>query len=685
MLSQHLIEIVKLVLFVKLSHSFKLPKHNVLSYYKTINNVFLTNPFNHTTSYGIYVAGQTITIDIPSDIVNVYDILNWKVVNVVKNRLMFVHNNKPLILIDQKTIRRMNHSNGLSDSIIAFGDNEALHVPTIFNPNLTGPVPKWNYIELLHFDDEKEKVSVIRSLPWRKNDDWKFIKEWKMTDYTHFNDKLYLLIKRSIWNEKAAKVTQEISIIRMCLDKGRELISSAIEIRYTLPDFFIEIIDSNFKLYPYRNTTNSSQNLTLNVIRQFNSTHYHESEHSIPQFEELFERGAKICASGNESNTVTLLQNHLRFESSECKKSTHKLCSSNDNFIPSFDITNEEAVIVSPIYFLENYHPLSNKYQFVSLQHPFYQMWSITIDNMKMLGSSHICYSSESFHYCNSTNQVELQYFVNQRPLGGFFVTKLTNQIIFVDKAVKCEQLTSCIYCIMYGLYFNCVWSNSICTYDDQPKNKIHLTVDHCFKIVQISPLNFTSSSSNFTVVLDEALDITKPQEYLVIEAGSHNHCTNVKINGTIIKCSMNQADSGEFNVHVNLMSDNYVDVAMISAKSTDKVTIFASGSEYIYPLIVIIFLILSYILLCSFLVMAYLRCNEELIERFRKFFRLKKATEFFGANKTLTQVKSQILSSTMKSLTDSTFTNEPSTKMVKSWTTMPSVSQQLYISKQVH
>ncbi|XP_025016838.1 uncharacterized protein LOC112538971 [Tetranychus urticae] len=203
----HLITILSLALLNRTSHPFSATKHNIISYYKTVNNVFLTNPENHTTSYG------ETTVDIPSSVANVYDIVKWKVVNVDEDRLMFVHKNKPQILVDQKRIKKMEYFGDLSDSVISLGDNAILHVPTIFNPELTEPVHKCNYIVLLYFDAENESVRVIDSLPWLKDDDWKLIKEWKMSNYIHFDNKLFLLILRSIWNEKAAKVTQDTSII----------------------------------------------------------------------------------------------------------------------------------------------------------------------------------------------------------------------------------------------------------------------------------------------------------------------------------------------------------------------------------------------------------------------------------------------------------------------------------------
>uniref|UniRef100_A0A158P5E9 Uncharacterized protein n=1 Tax=Tetranychus urticae TaxID=32264 RepID=A0A158P5E9_TETUR len=199
MLIPYFVTILQLILSIEYSYSFKRFKHTQLKYYKAQNSVSFRS-LDNLTSYDIYVAGESITIQIPTSVVNVSDIVNWKVVNLKKDRLMFVHKNKPQILIDQKTIRPMKlkpGTNPLTGPIIVFSDNETLHVPTIFNPNLTEPVPELNYIELLHFDDQSAEVSVLRSLPMLK-DDWKFIKAWKMMDYIHFDDKLYLLIKRSI-------------------------------------------------------------------------------------------------------------------------------------------------------------------------------------------------------------------------------------------------------------------------------------------------------------------------------------------------------------------------------------------------------------------------------------------------------------------------------------------------------
>uniref|UniRef100_A0A158P547 Uncharacterized protein n=1 Tax=Tetranychus urticae TaxID=32264 RepID=A0A158P547_TETUR len=700
-----LIWVFKFCLLICITYSFRTPKHDSLFYYKTHDSVFLTNPTSHTTSYGIYVAGKTITIDIPTSVANVFDILNWKVVSLNKIRLMFVHNNRPYILINQEIIREMEYSGELSGSIIAFGDNEALHVPTIFNPNLIEPVPKWNYIELLYFDDQSEEVSVKRSLPRLGNNDqdWKLISEWKMTDYIHFDNKLYLLIKRSIWNEKAAKATQEISIIRLCLDKGSELISSAVEIHFTRPEFqtnkiidlvFVFIFGPLLLEYP-------RYQLHATQLQSSNNTIYFI--YFISNFVPLFEETANECASG--SSKITLLRQHLRSEVGGCIKTSYKSCSTKENIVPSRNFS-QVGIRRVPTSFNAIYNSraaLVHKIQFVTLPFPYFTAHIFM--HTKPIFSTAICEHKSSStiptctNFINNANpddflqSAQTNFHINKHPYGVLYVNKESNEIFF-DDVKTCAKIHKCTDCIMYGLYSDCIWSNSMCTRDDQPKNKTALTVDHCFKIIKISPLIFNSSSSTIlTIQLDEPpVPDSNSREYIVIKAGPHNHCTNITRNGPFFDCTLNLLESGQFKVDVSLQNDEYADVSTISAASIDQVHIFAPerDPDYKFPAIFILFLGL---LISSISLIAYIKYNKnkKYVNRFKKFSRtrkvkgrkkfsrIKKGKRFAGA-----RVRSKTLSSTMNTLTGSTFTNEPSIRQVTRWSSIRFVPDHLYLSKQI-
>uniref|UniRef100_A0A158P4V8 Sema domain-containing protein n=1 Tax=Tetranychus urticae TaxID=32264 RepID=A0A158P4V8_TETUR len=697
MLIHLLIWTFQFCLLIQKSYSFRNPKHDSLFYYKSRDSVFLTNPENHTTSYGIYVAGQTITVDIPTSVVNVFDILNWKVVNLKRKRLMFVHQNKPYILINQENIREMAYSGKLRGSIIAFGDNEALHVPTIFNPSLTKPIPDWNYIELLHFDVKNEKVSVLRSLPWLK-DDWEFIIEWNMTDYIHFDNKLYLLIKRSILNDDQA-VTQEISIIRLCLDKGRELISSAIEIHFTQEAFESnKIIDLLFVFLfkPFYNETNRYQVHTTQLQPSSNTKFYHV--YYIDHFVSLFEETANACASS--SDDITLLRHHLRSEVVKCKKTSYKSCSNKENIVPSrdvnLDVTGKLSTPLNARYNLRVTVPY--KIEFVALPYPF-DAASILMHDKPFIFSD-ICEYYEArpprcmdigLHSISSDiNQFgEANFHTNKRPYGALFVTKEFNQTFFIPTKA-CSNLKTCTQCIMYGLYFDCIWSNSICARDDQPKNKATLTVDNCFKIINISLLIFDSSAPTIlTIELDKPL-ITASQEYLIIQAGD-NRCTNITMNGAFINCSMDLTESGEFNIDVSLRSDRYADTSIISAVSSDKVHIFASDSDYTLIIILVLFL---WLIINSFaFIFYYGKCNKEHLNRSKKVSRPRKVRRFVGTHSdkkfikffdskkisSITRVSARIVSPTMGALDKSAITNKPSSEQGSLWRTMPSEPRKMH------
>uniref|UniRef100_A0A158P5E8 Uncharacterized protein n=1 Tax=Tetranychus urticae TaxID=32264 RepID=A0A158P5E8_TETUR len=654
MLIPNFVTILQLVLSIEYSYSFNRFKNPQLKYYKAQDSVFFRS-LDNLTLYDIYVAGKSITIHIPTSVVNVSEIVNWKVVNLDKNRLMFVHENKPQILIDQKTIENMTYSGKLSGSIIAFGRNEALHVPTIFNPNLTEPFPKWNYIELMYFDDQNEEVSVLRSLPRLKDDDWKFIKEWKMMDYIHFDDKLYLLIKRIIWNEKASNVTQEISIIRLCLDKGSELISSAIEIRYNRPEFQNnQITGAIFICLSYYVP---EKIFLLITHKTANQTLVHK-RYFFNDFVSLFDKTGQGCASG--ANNYTLMRYHLRSEARGCQKTTYKSCSSNDYTVPSVELKftqiwdyhfifadgvselpgleygydhtfNETHFCHQRIGYIQicieihknfNYDNSIQNIEVFFFGYPFY--WLFLGYNNVRLNESRWCiqYKNYPLLVCPkndgaSKDDLQLHYYFNHRPFALFLVTKNTNRILYQHTYDVCIDYLSCIHCMMYGQSMNCIWSDSRCkTRKDQ---NVTQTVNYCFKITSISPLMFNSSSpETLTIELDKSLELKVPKEYLVIKAGPHNHCTNIKPNHnrSIFNCSMRLSESGKFKIIFSLQNDRYADTISLSALSTQKVVIVVSKGRF---WLLLLFLPL---LFGSFTLITYSNYNKKHGNEFLEFKR---------------------------------------------------------------
>uniref|UniRef100_A0A158P4Z2 Uncharacterized protein n=1 Tax=Tetranychus urticae TaxID=32264 RepID=A0A158P4Z2_TETUR len=672
MLIENLITIFQLVISIDYSYSFKRFKQNHLTYYKAPDSVSFRSEDNLTWC-DIYVAGQTITMYIPTSVVNFSEIVNWKVVNLDKNQLMFVHKNKPQILINQKTIKEMEYSGELSGSIIAFGDNEALHVPTIFNPNLTGPVPEWNYIELLHFDDKNAKVSVLRSLPWIV-DDWKFIREWQMTDYIHFDDKLYLLIKRSIWNEKAAKITQEISIIRLCLDKGTELISSAIEIRYNRPEFQTNQITGAIFICL---TFYKPEKILLLVTKEASNKSLVHTRYFIDDFISLFDKTGQGCASG--ASNYTLMRYHLRSEVRSCLKTTYKNCSSNKNTVPSVQLNFDR---IWPYHFIfargiSDNPPLEYDYNYSLNQTHFCHEsygYMICIEIHKNFNQDNSIQKVEAFFFgypllrlhliyinvrlnesktCNQLNHTflscyrsnytiiddgHLHNYFNHRPPGFFGVTKHTNRI-FYEVYNLCNLYESCIHCMMYGESTNCIWSDSIC---EKKIDNDTRTVINCFKVDRISPLMFNSSSpETLTIEFDKPLNLDDTQEYLDIKAGPHNYCTNIKPyhNGSIFNCSMRLFESGKFKINVSIQNDRYADAITLSALSTEKVDIVVSKGHF---WLLLLFLPL---LFGSFLLITYSNYNNKQCNEFLEFKRstriMKIATKSMKSKKFSVALKS--------------------------------------------
>uniref|UniRef100_A0A158P4X2 Sema domain-containing protein n=1 Tax=Tetranychus urticae TaxID=32264 RepID=A0A158P4X2_TETUR len=716
MLILNLIAILQFFLSIEYSYSFRGFKNTQNTYYKALDSVYFRSfPFNKLPSYDIYVAGDTINIKIPKSVVNVSEIVNWKVVNLRRNKLMFVYKNKPRILIDRKTIRPMKlkpGTNPLTGPIIAFGDNAALHVPTIFNPNLTEPFLKWNYIEYLYFDHKNEEVSVLRSLPRLKDDDWKFIKEWKMMDYIHFDDKLYLLIKRSIWNEKTASVTQEISIIRLCLDKRVELISSAIEIRYNRPEFQNnQITGAIFICLAYYIP---EKIFLLITHKTANQTLVHK-RYFFNDFVSLFDKTGEECASG--ANNYTLMRYHLRSEVRSCQKTTFKSCSSNRNTVPSVEL-NFTQILDYHFIFADGMSELTGLeyaydhtfnethfchqrigYGFIqicieidknfnqddSIQNvevfffgfPFYRLF-LSYNNLRYnesrlceqyVNTSLMCYYKDN---SASKDHLQLHYYFNHRPFGFFHVTEDTNEV-FRKTIVRCLDHLSCIHCMMYGHSMDCIWSDSSCR---ENEDNVTQTVNHCFKITSISPLMFNSTSpETLTIELDRPLEFNDTQEYLDIKAGPNNHCTNITQNHnvSIFKCSMRLSESGKFKISVSLRNYKYADTN-ISALSTEKVDIVAPEVDYL-PIIVSL---VSGLTLISFIIV-YVRSKKQQSKGPKKVTKGKvskfsDSKEKQGSAETIhsvTRVQAKILASRMNTSNDSTIQAKPSNKP---WTSGSSV-----------
>uniref|UniRef100_A0A158P4W4 Sema domain-containing protein n=1 Tax=Tetranychus urticae TaxID=32264 RepID=A0A158P4W4_TETUR len=684
-ISYFLLTIV-LCLFSEIAYSFRTPKHDMIFYYKTPSNVFLTNQNNKTTYYGIYLAGKTIYINVPKSVVNVSDLVNWKVINVDKDRLMFVHQNIPRILIERKTIKNMTYSGKLTGPIIAFGDDEALHVPTILNPHLTEPPVDWNYLELLRFDVESEKVSVIGRLP-AFQDDWKYIAIWKMTDYIHFESKLYLLIMRIIWNEKTANFTQEISIMRLCLVKGIELISSVVEMHFTRPEFntneLHDVIFVHFAGLYNGDTVSKSFYLctTQHLSNQGAMIVYYYFDNLFP----LFEQTAKSCSSGAKG--VTLLYHHLRSEAGECEKTIHESCVTKGNIVPSMDISNLAVTgkqsstsytdknqvlkmhnIVVPFPFNYNYLFIYTRFGLLEpivLQQIEYNASTTDSQFKTNLSGTNIAGVVKAFH-------------INKHPFEGYYLTNVYNQVRIVWNLPLCSRLTTCTQCFMYGSSIDCVWSNSICTNATiihQPKTKIESNSNNCFKVINISPLIFNPSlPKTLTIILDAPLLINKTQETFTIRAGPHNRCTNIKTNGAVIECSMKLVESGEFNIVLNLVNDNYADVYSIGAVSVDKVTISAPNATNTFA---IIFILSASLLLSVFLLLAYKKWNKQRLDRLKIFAALKKATKHVEIQRFIKPVDLKISPKiNAKVRTHSAKSKEQSIKLVKSLHPIPSHSK---------
>uniref|UniRef100_A0A158P4T5 Sema domain-containing protein n=1 Tax=Tetranychus urticae TaxID=32264 RepID=A0A158P4T5_TETUR len=700
MFIQHIIKILELFLCINYLHSFKrAPRHNVLSYYKTMNNVYLADPYNHNTTYRIYVAGVTITIDIPASVAKTSDIVNWKVINFDKAELMFVHNNIPQILINQKTIKNMKYSdtNPLTGSIIALGDNEALHVPTIINPQFDSQNSVWNYLELLRFDAKNMLVETIEKLPWLFADDWKYVSEWKMTDYFHHEDKLYLLIVRALKDEFIlGGIKREISIIRLCLNKGSRLISTATEIHYTRPLFInLRIGEVLFDLDA--KTLPNEIMLLVQIISPKNDFFYYR-RHYIKSFSQLFDTSGMECSKNDATMTSNRLRWHLRSRR-KCDRFSYSPCGINNKYyITAYDIIN---IVIDDYTGFENNKSSNILYPInISLLyylHTFDQSKSLVC--YKYMGlTCELIFDPQTFKPENDWGE---RFFLNQRPLLSFIVAKGSEEISRSPLVYKCHNIKNCKDCIMFGLFFDCIWSNSACIYDNQTKNKNIVALNKCFRIVDFSPSIFNSSSSNILkVTLDDLPAINKAEE-IIIKAGPNNYCPIIKIDKKVISCIMDISESGKFQIEAHVVNDAFADVSVVSAVSINMAHIIASDNKTTIVIIILTVVINACLLL------VYIAYKKGQFKRMTQFVESKRSTELVDKRKAPKRfVKSLTLSSqvirpakTIKATEPiranrpakamkpkkSSKPNRPPRKLKKSWSSLPSLSKHLYLSKESH
>lgn len=87
------------------------------------NSVYIRSPAKKDGAYGVHVTGATSRIGLYGKIVRKREIINCKVINIKKHRLMFSYGNEAEILANQKHLIKISYSGNLSDSIIAFGIN----------------------------------------------------------------------------------------------------------------------------------------------------------------------------------------------------------------------------------------------------------------------------------------------------------------------------------------------------------------------------------------------------------------------------------------------------------------------------------------------------------------------------------------------------------------------------------
>uniref|UniRef100_T1KXA5 Sema domain-containing protein n=1 Tax=Tetranychus urticae TaxID=32264 RepID=T1KXA5_TETUR len=573
-------------LTIKIACAFEAPKHYFNAFHKVHSNVYsiATQP----NSYAVYVAGKIayLTIATPNE-TDISKILNWRAINTDPTRLMFVSDNKPFILIDSTVIRPMSHQVALNGTIIELGNAEALHIPKIINPDGVDPKEVWNYFDLLLFDSKDEKVEKISSIDWIGAKDYEFILEYRVLDHIHFKNKLYLLMFRQV--KSFPSPFNEISIIRLCLEKGSQFLSSAVEVAYKYDSKPI----SGVFYFDYTNPEEWKRYSIALINNQDSST---VTFHYIENFEALFDDVAYNCSTGLPGLS-NLFLHHLRNQTPNgCVEEEYKDCDNGvRNIFPSGQISDKITVRS----FLG---PQNDSIKLFTHHHPYpinYVSFGIGSEE-----AIYICDFFDSLLLCSQSFYGQLTDYYPQLHMdvihGKILIVHRDNTVSYV--LMPCDIFRNCLYCSVYANKY-CEWTikDEECQ-SPEPKSLSPKTyVNFCNRIEQVQPSNFVGESPiPLKIIFFSTLNFIDPNELIKISAGPGSYCTSIEINDTIINCDLYFQQYGDFFVTVTFEDAFYADATPVSVVSLRQITINPKPKVYGNSIFVFIFFILIVIILLA-------------------------------------------------------------------------------------
>uniref|UniRef100_T1KDY3 Transmembrane protein n=1 Tax=Tetranychus urticae TaxID=32264 RepID=T1KDY3_TETUR len=585
------------IFLVKMTVSSKYFKQYRLASHKVNHQVFPSETIDG--SYTVYVAGKVFTIKVPANVEDdPYKIVNWKVMNSNPNRLMYISDGSAYILIDQETKKKLTFPYENIGSIIVLGSNEALHMPKILYRRNVEPIIPWNYFELLHFDEKKETIKIIESIPWLNNFDWYYIHEWKMLDYAFIESKLYVVSSRKVFShtpindDEEPNLRAEMFITRFSLDVDKNLLSTAIELHKRLRfGYRIAQFVNTFQL-----NDDNNRRFSLFILHTTKDETYF-TRAFLPKLNHLFETVESCAKAGN---CISIYQH---FFNKICLKPT---CPA----YPTSELTFVETEV-------KNVSIVSNFRSYIG-GYPDAYYWLIYFDQHELFGCDFAnwldlnCFPIQSFPGINFKTDLVLDvisgktfYFPNS--------TQLYQTLPYVSDKYPCSRFLNCLDCIMFGFSVGCIWIAPVCEQrsTDQVYSYKEFTVNFCLEIVAFSLEPYKELSKKLLEIEFNAVFSKRQIKQISVFVGPDNECIETERETHKLTCLLSYNSPGKFPIEVKFSNDDYLDTTPIIVTSSDTILIENETTSLWIKFAFVAFFVVIVFILTTILILLYSKQPE--------------------------------------------------------------------------
>uniref|UniRef100_T1KSE2 Sema domain-containing protein n=1 Tax=Tetranychus urticae TaxID=32264 RepID=T1KSE2_TETUR len=517
--------------------------------------------------YTIYVAGEVVTVEIdPEAESDPKKILEWRVVNTNKSRLMFITTNGfGYVLYNKTYVKPVKRPSGylLSGNFIMLGDNKVIHAQLVLEYS-TDP---FTYLDLLYFNESSQEpqLEIVDQIKWFTSEDGKHLSHWNILTHIFIGDKLYIAIGRDL-------VAQgQISIMRLCLNQGDAILSSAVEVY-----FEAEFAAKAYFVYKLGKLDDESKRFSLLVERNYAGQQLVGSyeRYFIDNYSTIFDEVAENCAKGVDGYIT--MHDVITFNNKGCQPRIVTTCSFPKFYIPSYKLNLEKHLEPKTMLRLFVIHD----------GYPFEETRFIFLEGISFydcpLSSINAALSPE----CTPKYPYDInRYF--------FYFNYITSTLFWLDQEAKtfghtnfnCERFKDCFSCIMFGYNSKCTWDNVYCKSNSSFVDATSASVNFCFKITNFKPRSLAEGSKskrifiNFIGVPDWRADLDF-KIYVKIGSDSCDKLTFVyePEAGYKVICQMDIRRVGKFKINVTFAYEHYGNSIPIVAISNNFITFRSAG-----------------------------------------------------------------------------------------------------------